>query len=803
MKGNTFMDNSFNPKVSIVIPVYNGSDYLKNAIDSALAQTYENIEVIVVNDGSTDGGKTEKIAKSYGDKICYFAKSNGGVATALNFGIDKMSGEYFSWLSHDDMYSPQKIEHELCLALSQEDKTTIVAEGYQVVDHKGKYLYSVNLHERFDFDADKLKNALFVLLNGGINGCALLIHKSHFERVGNFNHDLPTTQDFDLFFRMFRGQSIIYSKANNVLSRSHPAQDSKAMLAEHIEECDELWIRMTSSLSDEEKTDIAGSPFLFFEDLKSFLTNHSSYKTAIDFVSNMAYIEAVKEYKTSEDTKLLSWICADSGFSKDALSKFVPRYMRKNDERPRIAYFLEECDTPGGLNRVAFQISGMLSEYCDVLLIYSLLDNSPAYSIPDNVRKIRIPWRNWDPHVSNKLNRLCYLLDINILVVSYNCAVEYLDIYKKAKIFGTKTIAWNHEHYLLPYWRTSLHKALAYRNEKLSNADVVIWLNSFSAAAYGLHQNNGARVPNPCTADIPDTVPDRQRANKLIAVGRFDDSQKGLEALLRMFSIVVKSRPDVTLTVIGSYNLNSVIPSGSNTTYLKLIRRLGIPKENLIFTGWVDDIESYYKNSDINILSSIYEGFGLVVLEAAAFGIPTVALSGTGVDDIITHGADGLLSPIGNHQLMAENVLSLVSNEDYFQKMSREALKLPSKYAPEKVAQIWLDIINAVFTKEPEDLHLHLKKSYRPEVPDKEQFYRELAGRYENCISWLAERCYNINVYNISYEEYLSIVKSKSWRITYPLRLFSTAFFILKTEGVKSLITRIKKKLASRPSDWS
>ena len=79
--------------ISIIIPVYNGANYMKIAIDSALAQTYENTEVIVVNDGSQDNGKTEEIALSYGDKIRYFAKENGGCASALNFGISKMRGE--------------------------------------------------------------------------------------------------------------------------------------------------------------------------------------------------------------------------------------------------------------------------------------------------------------------------------------------------------------------------------------------------------------------------------------------------------------------------------------------------------------------------------------------------------------------------------------------------------------------------------------------------------------------------------------------------------------------------------------
>ena len=81
--------NTYEPLVSIVIPVYNGANYMRQAIDSALAQTYGNIEIIVVNDGSTDGGETERIALSYGDRIRYFRKENGGCASALNYGISQ------------------------------------------------------------------------------------------------------------------------------------------------------------------------------------------------------------------------------------------------------------------------------------------------------------------------------------------------------------------------------------------------------------------------------------------------------------------------------------------------------------------------------------------------------------------------------------------------------------------------------------------------------------------------------------------------------------------------------------------
>jgi len=104
---------SFNPLVSIVIPVYNGSNFLKEAIQSALSQTYNNIEIIVVNDGSNDNNKTEQIALSFKNKIRYLKKNNGGVSSALNLGIRKMNGDFFSWLSHDDLYEKDKIQNQI------------------------------------------------------------------------------------------------------------------------------------------------------------------------------------------------------------------------------------------------------------------------------------------------------------------------------------------------------------------------------------------------------------------------------------------------------------------------------------------------------------------------------------------------------------------------------------------------------------------------------------------------------------------------------------------------------------------
>jgi glycosyltransferase involved in cell wall biosynthesis len=104
------MEKKFNPRVSIVIPVFNGSDYVKDAIDSALSQTYKNTEIIVIiNSDGPESKKIEEICKSYGDKIRYFQTGDGEVSDALNLGVEKMRGEYLLWAYRDLLY-PEETE---------------------------------------------------------------------------------------------------------------------------------------------------------------------------------------------------------------------------------------------------------------------------------------------------------------------------------------------------------------------------------------------------------------------------------------------------------------------------------------------------------------------------------------------------------------------------------------------------------------------------------------------------------------------------------------------------------------------
>ena len=235
-------------KVSIIIPVYNGANYMGEAIDSALAQTYPDIEIIVVNDGSNDNGKTREIALSYGNKIRYFEKENGGVSTALNLGIKNMRGEYFSWLSHDDLYYPNKIEAEVQALMDSGNMEQVVYSGYELLHMpEGETITCNEVEEAYS--SKYLESGLCAVTFGFISGCSLLIPKRYFDIYGYFDEDLRTTQDYAKWFDMIRDKRIVYVPRALIKSRVHDSQVGNTY-DKFQEECDELHLWMMKNIRE-------------------------------------------------------------------------------------------------------------------------------------------------------------------------------------------------------------------------------------------------------------------------------------------------------------------------------------------------------------------------------------------------------------------------------------------------------------------------------------------------------------------------------------------------------------------------
>ncbi len=192
---------SFKPLVSIIIPLYNGSNYVEEAILSALAQDYENKEIIVVNDGSTDDGAGRDICLKYKDKITYLEKENGGCASALNYGIKAAKGEYISWLSHDDLYLTNKLSHQVaCYEKHNLDKhNTIVSNAGGLIDKDGKPIFHPGVRENIKLSSKEFFS--YLLFKKCTNGCGMLIPKAVFEKDLYFNENMRFVLDWNLWLK--------------------------------------------------------------------------------------------------------------------------------------------------------------------------------------------------------------------------------------------------------------------------------------------------------------------------------------------------------------------------------------------------------------------------------------------------------------------------------------------------------------------------------------------------------------------------------------------------------------------------
>ena len=123
--------------VSVVIPVYNSEKFLAESIESVLNQTYKNIEVITIDDGSTD--KSLDILQQFSDKITVISQPNQGLAVALNAGIKKIHGKWFKWFSPDDILYPDAIEI-LVEEASKLPDNTIIYSNWELIDEDNNIL---------------------------------------------------------------------------------------------------------------------------------------------------------------------------------------------------------------------------------------------------------------------------------------------------------------------------------------------------------------------------------------------------------------------------------------------------------------------------------------------------------------------------------------------------------------------------------------------------------------------------------------------------------------------------------------
>jgi glycosyltransferase involved in cell wall biosynthesis len=182
------------PQVSVIIPAYNGDRYIVQAVESVLSQTFTDLEIIVVDDGSTDS--THQVLQPYIDRIRYIYQENQGAAVARNLACELAQGEFLAFLDADDYFLPSKLEKQLACFEADPD-LDMVQTGWLLVDETGKNISAVKPWEQ----AQKLDLENLILYKF-VRPSAMMLRRKWWKNLGGFDSKLPPIEDLDFALRL-------------------------------------------------------------------------------------------------------------------------------------------------------------------------------------------------------------------------------------------------------------------------------------------------------------------------------------------------------------------------------------------------------------------------------------------------------------------------------------------------------------------------------------------------------------------------------------------------------------------------
>ena len=211
------------PLVSIVIPVYNGERFLRESLESVFAQTFQDYEVLCVDDGSTDGSPA--LLKEYGARVRVIRQANAGQSAARNAGVEAAVGRFVAFLDQDDRWYPSKLAQQVA-TLNAEPDVVLVHCNYDKMDSSGHMLAAgVALAERASALASPLGRLVGEAL---IFPSAMLVRRDVFQRVGGFGPELRGYEDFDLIARLKLEGRFVLVPESGMAYRVHTGGFSQA-----------------------------------------------------------------------------------------------------------------------------------------------------------------------------------------------------------------------------------------------------------------------------------------------------------------------------------------------------------------------------------------------------------------------------------------------------------------------------------------------------------------------------------------------------------------------------------------------
>lgn len=225
------------PRISVIIPNYNTAEYISETLDSVLAQTYRDYEIIVINDAAPDTIELKKVLESYFEDVIFIDKSsNEGTSSTRNLATNEARGEIIAFLDADDIWQANYLQEQMEF-LEEQNYEMVYAEAelFGVSSRAGESLMKVNPRQGDVTRRMLIEGKCHILPSG------TLIKRSELLAVGGFDPKVKRTEDFDLWMRLiFHGTRIGYLRKNLFKFRLRPGSGSGDSL-QRLERCTDIW----------------------------------------------------------------------------------------------------------------------------------------------------------------------------------------------------------------------------------------------------------------------------------------------------------------------------------------------------------------------------------------------------------------------------------------------------------------------------------------------------------------------------------------------------------------------------------
>jgi glycosyltransferase involved in cell wall biosynthesis len=693
-----------NPKVSVIIPTYNRAQFIARALKSVFDQTFQDFEIIVVDDGSTD--QTRGVLAFFEDRIRYVYQENSGVSIARNRGIQEARAEYIAFLDSDDYWSPDKLAEQVKV-LDLFKNVGIVYGRMPIVNENGKQI---------GLKPAGISGKNFAELMevwGDLPTSSVMTRKECFAKAGMFDPMLGTMEDIDLWLRISRFYDLFEIKGKPLAFYYRHSGQITRNPVDIYSNLIKINLKILRNFPKDAPRKIVKRRIIYYRYVlsRTYYGQRSFFKAWKSLSRALLVCPSVGTLLSKENDTFLTksfifikpyayWImCSAKALFWDL---FFPRRRNNRGVPPKILFVHEHHDNIAGQELSLLErLMGLRNIGISVAVILpgagifaDLLKRNEFAVITLPLNRLNKKWPG--PYLKTvfAINRIIREGHFSVVHCSGVYPAQYS--YPAARLSGRPCVV---------HVNSTIYDTAALRSNLVPYTDFVFTVSDSVRQAV----HSAIKIPADKVMTVYDGILDASIADLATSrlelrkqfniapeqqiVGQISSviPRKGIECFIKMAGIIKDRFKNVKFLIVGR-----VYDERYKTQLVKLITELKLD-DDIIFTGFQENFYRFIDLFDVNVLSSNAEGLSRVIVHAQTLGKVMVATDVGGSAEAIINNVTGMIVPPGNPAALAEVVLDLLNNPWKAKLIGEKAKTTAStKFNIDRHAQNLLDVYQRI-----------------------------------------------------------------------------------------------------------